>query len=251
MSIISTFKGIFGESKVNLGYWLLLDKKIYHRINNVTLPLVGGGSTQIDHIIVSRYGIFVIETKNYQGWIFGDEKQAKWTQKFANGASFQFQNPLRQNYLHLKTLAELLNLQDNKFHSMVIFIGDCQLKTADKLPNNVMNKFGWVDYVKSKKIPLLTEKQVKQAIDKIENSRFTKSLATNSKHKKHVREKIKNQTNQTKIINNDNLFNDLQEILCPKCNSLMVKRTAKTGKNKGSQFWGCSQYPQCHGTRNC
>lgn len=74
MSIISTFKGILGESKVNLGYWLLLDNKIYHRMNNVTLPLASGGSTQIDHIIVSRYGIFVIETKNYKGWIFGEER---------------------------------------------------------------------------------------------------------------------------------------------------------------------------------
>ncbi len=245
MTLISTFKGIIGESKVNLGYWLLLDKKIYHRINNVTLPLANGGSTQIDHIIVSRYGIFVIETKNYKGWIFGEEKQAQWTQKFANGASFQFQNPLRQNYLHLKTLAELLNLPTNKFHSMVIFIGDCQLKTVDKLPNNVMNKFGWVNYVKSKKIPLLTENQVEQIIDKIENARFAKSFKTNAQHKKYVQEKVE------KKIASDNLFTDLQEILCPQCNSPMIKRTAKTGKNKGSQFWGCSQYPQCKGTRNC
>ncbi len=245
MGIISTFKGMVGESKVNLGYWLLLDNKIYHRINNVTLPLAGGGSTQIDHIIVSRYGIFVIETKNYKGWIFGEERQAQWTQKFANGASFQFQNPLRQNYLHLKTLGELLNLPNNKFHSMVIFIGDCQLKTADKLPNNVMHKFGWVNYVKSKKIPLLTEKQVEQIIDKIENARFTKSFKTNSQHKKYIREK------RAEIIDKDNLFADLQEILCPQCNSPMIKRTAKIGKNKGSQFWGCSQYPQCKGTRSC
>ncbi|WP_350617509.1 nuclease-related domain-containing protein, partial [Pseudomonas sp. HY7a-MNA-CIBAN-0227] len=79
--------------------------------NNVTLPLPNGGSTQIDHVIVSIYGIFVIETKNYKGWIFGNEKQRQWTQAFPNGRKYKFQNPLRQNYLHIKTLADLLELE--------------------------------------------------------------------------------------------------------------------------------------------
>ncbi len=95
MSIMSSFKGFVGESVINIATWLKLDKNIYHRLNNITLPLDNGGSTQIDHVIVSRYGIFVIETKNYKGWIYGNEKQKQWTQAFANGSKYKFQNPLR------------------------------------------------------------------------------------------------------------------------------------------------------------
>jgi restriction system protein len=57
------FKGIFGEFQVNIAAKLLLNKEDYHLIKNVTLP-TEEGTTQIDHIIVSKYGIFVIETKN-------------------------------------------------------------------------------------------------------------------------------------------------------------------------------------------
>ena len=68
-------KGMFGESLVNLATTIALDDRIYKQLNNVTLPLKNGGSTQIDHVIVSIYGIFVIETKNYQGMIFGSPEQ--------------------------------------------------------------------------------------------------------------------------------------------------------------------------------
>jgi len=73
-------KGIIGEFLVNISANLKLDKNKYHLIKNVTLP-TEDGTTQIDHIIVSEYGIFVVETKNMKGWIFGDEKQKYWTQK--------------------------------------------------------------------------------------------------------------------------------------------------------------------------
>ena len=68
------FKGIFGEFIINLSAKLFLDKEQYHLIKNVTLP-TEDGSTQIDHIIVSKYGVFVVETKNMKGWIFGSPNQ--------------------------------------------------------------------------------------------------------------------------------------------------------------------------------
>ena len=95
-------KGIFGEFLVNLAVNLRLDKKKYHLLKNVTLP-TEDGTTQIDHIIVSQYGIFVIETKNMKGWIFGGEHQKTWTQKIYKHSS-KFQNPLHQNYKHTKTI---------------------------------------------------------------------------------------------------------------------------------------------------
>lgn len=56
-------------------------KAEYILLNDCTLPDSQNGTTQIDHILLSPYGIFIIETKNYQGWIFGGERQKSWTQK--------------------------------------------------------------------------------------------------------------------------------------------------------------------------
>jgi len=116
------FKGIIGEFLVNISAKFLLDKNEYHLIKNVTLP-TEDGTTQIDHIIVSVYGIFVVETKNMKGWIFGKENQSTWTQKIYKHLS-KFQNPLHQNYKHVKTLEQLLGLQDNQVHSLVVFVGE-------------------------------------------------------------------------------------------------------------------------------
>ena len=57
------FKGVFGEFQVNLLLKLFLPKDTYHLLKNVTLP-TDDGTTQIDHVLVSKYGVFVIETKN-------------------------------------------------------------------------------------------------------------------------------------------------------------------------------------------
>jgi len=75
------FKGLFGEFFVNLLAKFFLDKNVYHLVKNVTLP-AEDGTTQIDHIIVSRYGIFVVETKNLKGRIFGSENQPCGRKKY-------------------------------------------------------------------------------------------------------------------------------------------------------------------------
>ncbi len=71
-------KGVWGEFIVNMMAKRFLDKEKYHLIKNVTLP-TEAGTTQVDHIIVSQYGIFVVETKNMKGWIFGSKNQKDWT----------------------------------------------------------------------------------------------------------------------------------------------------------------------------
>ena len=73
-------KGYFGEAAVKFSAKLRLPTDIYIPIHNVTLP-TADGTTQIDHIFVSEYGVFVVETKNMKGCIFGTENQAQWTQQ--------------------------------------------------------------------------------------------------------------------------------------------------------------------------
>jgi len=91
MSLLSLIKGWFGETQSAVAHALFLDDKIYHSINNVTIP-TANGTTQIDHVIVSRFGLFVVETKNMKGWIFGDE-HSKNGRKACSGRSIDSRTP--------------------------------------------------------------------------------------------------------------------------------------------------------------
>jgi hypothetical protein len=225
------FKGVFGEWQVNLLIKFFLDKTHYHLIKNVTLQ-TEDGTTQIDHIIVSKYGIFVVETKNMKGWIFGSENQKQWTQKIFEHTS-KFQNPLHQNYKHVKTLEACLSTKNDSVFSVIIFIGDTTFKT--KMPDNVRFARGGIDYIKSKREIAFSESEVTDIIEQIESGRLERSIKTNRQHVKHVKEIVKEKSD-TKS--------------CSKCGADMVLRKASKGKNAGYEFWGCSAFPNCKNTLN-
>ena len=227
----SWFKGVVGEFIVNLGAKFFLDKEKYHLIKNVTLP-TEDGSTQIDHVIVSKYGVFVVETKNIKGWIFGSPNHKTWTQQIYKHKN-KFQNPLYQNYKHTKVLGEMLGLSDSQIFSVVVFVGDSTFKT--EMPENVTYGKGYIRYIKSKTQPVLTEAEVKEIKSKIEAGRLTPSFKTNREHVKHVKTIVANKTAQKQ---------------CPKCGSSMVLREVKKGQNAGNKFWGCSKFPKCRGAVN-
>lgn len=179
----SWFKGVFGEFIVNLNAKLFLDKKQYHLIKNVTLP-TKDGSTQIDHIIISIYGVFVVETKNMKGWIFGRQNQKTWTQKIYRHSS-KFQNPLHQNYKHTKTLESLLGLNEEQIFSVIVFVGDSTFKT--EMPENVTYGKGYIRFIKSKKQQVLTEFEVYDITRKIKSGRLVPSFKTNKEHVKNIK----------------------------------------------------------------
>jgi restriction system protein len=226
-------KGILGEFMVNLAARLFLDKKIYTLFKNVTLP-TEDGTTQIDHVVVSRYGVFVIETKNMKGWIFGDPKQNMWTQKIYRHTS-KFQNPLRQNYKHTQTLQSALELDPEKVFSLVVFVGDSEFKTP--MPDNVVYLGGYLRFIKSKMQPILSDSEVLAICDKIASGRLKPSIKTHREHVKHVKAIIEEKQRQ------------VDENSCPKCGKPMVLRTARNGDNQGKQFWGCTGYPKCRTVR--
>ena len=137
-------KGQIGEAIVNHAVLDKLDPEFYQNFHDLYLPRPDGqGSTQIDHVIVSRFGIFVIETKNYKGWIFGSEQQRQWTQQIYRNKS-RFQNPLHQNRLHVRALMAFLSLPENRFRPVVFFIGEAEFKT--QMPPNVINRrlLSWI-----------------------------------------------------------------------------------------------------------
>ena len=116
-AFLPQIKGYIGEKRVHKRLLALGEK--YHVFHDVYLPKEDGTTTQLDHIVVSEMGIFVIETKNYTGWIFGNEKQRNWTQMiYKNKQSFY--NPVLQNRTHVNAVKRFLQI-DHHVHSIIVF----------------------------------------------------------------------------------------------------------------------------------
>ena len=179
------FKGWVGESLVSHKASLKLPPVQYHAYDNVTLP-DGAGTTQIDHIYVSRFGVFVVETKNMAGWIFGAENQAQWTQTIFKRKS-RFQNPIRQNYKHIKTLETLLQIPASRLHTVIVFTGDSTFKT--ELPRCVCTLANFAEYIKSFSAPVLSDAEVAEIRRNIENARLEDNSATQKAHVKNLRDR--------------------------------------------------------------
>lgn len=185
------FKGFAGEMMVHISAKIHLNKDKYHVLRNVTLP-TSDGTTQIDHIIVSEYGVFVIETKNMKGWIFGDERQRTWTQKIYKYTK-KFQNPLHQNYQHVETLKSILELSDQQIVSVIVFVGSSTFKT--EMPHNVINGPGLIRFIKSKDQQVILSTDVQMILSKIEAERLVPSRETTKAHIEHVKEIVEEKQN--------------------------------------------------------
>lgn len=225
MSLLSFIKGWFGEVQGSVAHSLFLDTSVYHSIDNVTIP-AANGTTQIDHVIVSRFGIFVIEDKNMKGKIYGDERSRQWTQ-FIFGQKYRFQNPLHQNYRHTRVLSDFLGIDHQKLHSVVMFWGDAELKTP--MPPNVLTR-GYATYIKSKQVLIFSDEEVSQLIETLKTGMLPRTWATRKSHIASLKERHNSTT------------------VCPKCGSALVVRTTRSGTNAGRSFLGCSSYPRCRHT---
>ena len=244
------FKGVLGEFMINSSIKNNLNPEKYHLLKNVTIPS-DGGTTQIDHVLVCEFGIFVLETKNMKGWIFGNERQKSWTQKIYKHTT-KFQNPLHQNYKHVKTLQQLLGLANEQMHSLVIFVGDCTFKT--EMPENVTKGKAFLKFIRSKIDIVFSEQAVKDLVLRIEEGRLEPSLKTHFEHVKNVKQIVSHKQNN-EILSRKPIASVLPERadstdalegkFCPKCSHAMILRVAKKGGNVGKKFWGCSQYPKC------
>jgi hypothetical protein len=218
-------KGWNGELKSRCVQTLFLDPKQYHVFNDVIIQLADR-STQIDHILVSKYGLFVVETKNRSGWIYGSADDERWTQVLY-GQNYQFQNPLRQNYMHTKSLAHFLRIDHKKIHSLVVFWGKCQFKT--RVPENVLIH-EYTGYVKSKKEVLLTNDEVDRICYELQRVKDSTPFLADLSHVRSLKQRYESTT------------------VCPKCGGNLLERTSHA-KRPGQRFIGCENYPRCRYTR--
>jgi restriction system protein len=155
-------------------------------INNVTLP-TESGTTQIDHVLITEAGVFIIETKHYTGWILGNPRDEKWTQVIYRTKN-QFQNPLRQNYCHVKTVQALFKLPESAFIGVVVFTWNAEFRT-DLGPNTILldQLLGFIEQRREK---ILDERQMAYVVGRIEMKRLGRSTETDEYHVNYVRNKI-------------------------------------------------------------
>lgn len=151
----------------------------YHLMNHLTLQM-SDGTTQIDHILVSKFGLFVIETKHYSGWIFANAKSKRWTQVLYR-LRFKFQNPIFQNSRHVRAVSELLDFLPNEIiENIVVFSASAEFKT-DK-PPSVYHPFEFADYVNAKHHELMSTDQMAMSVGRLEIERLAISHQTDIEH---------------------------------------------------------------------
>ena len=253
------FKGWLGERAVDKALRSRLSHREYRVLKDLTMPTSDGGTTQIDHIVVSRFGVFVIETKNWSGQIYGREKEARWTRKRHRHRK-PIENPLRQNHKHVKTVQELLSVPEYKIHNVVVFVGDATMER--EMPANVL--FGGrdlIDYIKSKRQVVFDERQVHSIVQLIEKNRLERGRKTNRAHLRYLRQaedarrqkgaaKGKNarpkpatdgdRRRQTGAAKGNNARQGTR-LQCPQCGARM---TRKINRSTGRRFLVCSRFPQ-------
>lgn len=123
-------KGDTGEYTININISKL--GKEYRQLENLLL-WINNKTTEIDHVVISPHGIFVIETKNRSGFIYGSENQSNWTQTFNKHAKYQFPNPIKQNSYHIKALKQNLpGFEHADYFSIIAFTRRATLKAVPK-----------------------------------------------------------------------------------------------------------------------
>lgn len=215
--------GVEGENKVNSKLNPLIFGKVEHRqINNLVIVDSNGKSHQIDHIEIRHNGIFCIETKNYFGWVFGNDTSDKWTQTLYTGEKYQIYNPVRQNKTHCYHLSKILGPK-YRVNSLIVMANNNSQKISS---NNVVDLDELRAYLNHYKdeYTLTTED-----MDYV----YNKLLAAGS-----------DMTNKEHIQNIKQTQKEISQNICPRCGGNLVLRKGSSGS-----FYGCSNYPNCKFTK--
>lgn len=222
----SNLKGSLGENKVAhvLGDTVAGNQYV---INDIIFYDKNGHTCQIDHILINNNGIWVIETKNYSGKIYGNNFQQEWTQVLAYGRTKnKFYNPVKQNAAHIFHLSEYLKVK-NIFHNVVVFLNDADISKVNS--ENVCS-IKQLNYIKNQTTDVfLLVEEMKIYYNEIMTLKFEGETISKKEHIANIRE----------------TQNKLKQNVCPRCGSQLVLRKGKT-----AQFYGCSNYPKCRFTKN-
>ncbi len=223
-------KGTVGEAKA-ARQLSKLDREEYRVINDVLITS-HGHSNQIDHIVVSRFGIFVIETKHYKGWIHGGENSEYWTQTIYSYKN-KFRNPIKQNAGHIRAVRNILREYPQAiYHPIIAFTGSAELKNVYssipviygwELPRTIMGRSG---------TSCLSAGEVDDIAGKL-SAMSGPDKAAKKIHVHHARRQAYKSENAER------------SLVCPRCGADLVARRGQYGS-----FYGCANYPKCKYTLN-
>lgn len=217
-------RGKFGENVVRG----IIDQASYgqqYMINDLRLRLPNGMSAQIDHVVIRPNGIFVIETKNYSGTIYGGQNDRQWTQVLAGGKEkHKMYNPIKQNATHLYHVNRILH---GKYAllSAIVFV---QGNTENILADQIFSQRELLTFLRSDTGQKLTEEEVQSVFTLLSQHNAGQTLSA-SEHIQNIRR----------------METDLQNNICPRCKGKLVQRCSKDG----NLFLGCSNYPDCRFTK--
>lgn len=236
-----TYKGIEGENMVHNILLQLPDE--YVILDDIVLK-TDRSTTQIDHIVVSKYGVFAIETKNYRGEIYGDDNRKEWTQMIITDVTYtkkwwktytyvtknHFYNPVKQSLAHSIAIKNLLSQWSAlKIVPIVVFTGSAVLKDVDS-NYDVVYDFNLIDTIQANRTIYLSDSDVKRVVD---------ILLRND-----VSEFVDNKTHVNNVYAyRAEIDNKIASGICPKCGGTLVERMGRYGS-----FYGCSNYPKCRFT---
>lgn len=208
------FRGSFGEIKVKFIIGKTIGNEQYV-INDIIIAS-GKSTSQIDHIVINKHGVFVIETKNYSGYIYGSEQQREWIQILANGkVKNKLYNPVRQNAKHVYDVKKIIG--DLPIFSVVVFAKNNTHYINSKNVIPLSSLKDTLNYGEN----ILSIEQMKTAYETLLMSR---SKLTLEEHIEKIKEKQRN----------------LKRGICPRCGGILILKNGNLGN-----VWICSNYPKC------
>ena len=204
-------------------------------LRNVYIPAEIGEKTEIDLIYITQKGLFIIESKNVSGWIFGRESDRYWTQSLPDKSKIRFFNPIWQNRGHIKWLRSFLHDENLPCFSLIVFSERCSLKKLDYHDENcaVIHRDEMLSTIRSiwKQNPDMFDEE---GIQSIYDMLSILQNADEAMKQAHI----------------DRIQEQYHGMKCPNCGSELVLRTVKKGDNAGKQFYGCSAFPKCRYVRD-
>lgn len=221
---------------------------------NCYLRKPNGKTTELDVVFLCSSGIFVFESKNYSGWIFGNEEENMWTQKLPkrNGGVHKesFYNPIIQNKVHIESMKRIVG-RNVPVYSIVVFSDRCTLKKI-KIRSKDVHVIQLRDLVKTiSEIRGRTPNALKtEDIKVLYNKLYPSSQVSDEVKEQHILNIESSSKRETDDRNIEKSAMKTKAMVCPRCGSALVLRTAKKGKNVGKQFYGCTAYPKCEYVKN-
>ena len=234
-------------------------------LRNIYIPKQNGETSEIDVLYLTQKGIFVFESKNYSGWIFGDEKSQYWTVVLPNKQKNRFYNPVKQNHTHLKWLGKYVG-EEVPLFSIIAFSERCELKKLEMVSEDIKvikrdRVYATVRDIWDRSPDVISEEQIEELYERL-SALTNVDAAVKAAHIENIEKRYKTvkpeikpwvpvmDYNAAEVKQSEQPEKSPDAPICPKCGSPLVLRTAKKGNNVGKQFYGCSAFPKCRYIQN-